>query len=214
MEPNEEFRAIFDQGASSDRSNVLAKWFAQLAVDQLTSNAALQVFDVHGSLFSESLWNEMLAAVRDALESGEPGADRARVWIPLLVQAAPRYSAPDLGGLLEVFDLDARRLEALLVFDRLVAPDAELQPDLDGFNDGSAEARKLGFGKPGQAAAGYWEEELRPRLADDWSLAAEVVAMADRHLRSAHHGRRFQRRPGKRMGIAQFPQRRGRPAST
>ena len=90
IEPNEDFQAIFDPGASSDRADVLAEWFSQLAVDQGTLNVALQVFDLRGSLFSNSLWRKMLVAVRDALKSGEPGADRVRLWIPLLVQTAPR----------------------------------------------------------------------------------------------------------------------------
>ena len=173
---------IFDPAASGERVEVLSEWFAQLATAQATADEALHVFDRKGRQFSQALWTRMLAEVKKSLEGGEPASGQARKWVPLIAQAAPWNAETSLGFLLEACRAGGYRQEALLVLDRLLAPVAGLERSHD---ENLTEGRKPDVEGPNRWAGHSWEASLRQDLSQD-GLAAEVAAIADRHLRTAH----------------------------
>ena len=182
VEQEGQLSEIFDPAANNERSDVLSEWFAQLATTQATADEALRVFDRNGRQFSKGLWTKMLTEVRKSLEDGEAASGQARKWVPLIVQAAPRGVDTYLGLLLEACHAGGCRYESLLVLDSLLAPVAGLERS---YGENSVEGRKPAVEGPSNRTRHSWEMTLRQHLLED-GLAAEVAAIADRHLRTAH----------------------------
>ena len=173
---------IFDPVASSETADVLSEWFAELATAQATADEALRVFDGNGRQFSQGLWAKMLIEVGKSLENRATESGQARRWVPMVALAAPRGAHTSLGLLLDACHAGGYMDEGLLVLDCLLAPAVRLERS---FDEDSAEGRKPAIDGPSRWAGHHWEGTIRQRLSEE-GLAAEVVAIADRHLRTAH----------------------------
>ena len=181
------FQRIFNPHVEHTLPDHLARWFAEhYATNPDLFNEALLVFNHHGGRFSPMLLQEMSWRVRTALDSGGNEGDRAKTWIPLLVEQAHAHSAGDLLRVLDRCDPVRYPHEALLLFDHLLRPIAAIPQFTYGMEWVRLELHLCGVSQSFKYLLGEcWQNMLQPNLTDEF-FAAEVAVIVDRHLRTAH----------------------------
>ena len=182
-----EFKRIFDPLAEFVQPDHLARWFAEhYAARPETLDEALSVFHNHGGQFNRHLLQEMAWQVRTALDSDEDEGERAKIWIPLLVNQAPAHVGGDLLRILDKCDPVKDPHETLLLFDHLLMPKAALPQFSYGTNGMRLEPHLHGVSQSFDHLLGeYWQNKLQPSLTEE-SLAIDVAIIADQHIRTAH----------------------------
>ena len=175
-----EFQRLFHPAAEQTACTApLARWFAQYFVmDEGLSAVALAVVRDAGGRLGPTL--------RDAIGhrlhiAGRPRNPWLGPWLLLLVDREPAQPTRWLEYALTTCRWPEDRSDALLLFDQLTQPQAVLQPSY-----GLEEPPRFDIALPGSAhwLAEAWDAMFRPHLDD---AAPDLLAIAERHLRLAHH---------------------------
>jgi len=172
------FQRVFDSSAAtSDCTRALAYWFAHhyVMAEDLTGLALSLVRDAGGRL-GPDLWAAVASHPR--WRRGDRPAWLGP-WLVLLMQDVPEFNAGQLDLALAASRWPEDRASALLLFDFLTEPRVIHRPS--GINGNV----RFDIQMRGQ---GYWLNEawanvFAPHRAE---AAADVLVIADRHLRRAH----------------------------
>ncbi|WP_305785572.1 SIR2 family protein [Symbioplanes lichenis] len=171
-----EFRRLFtaEPGDSS-----LAEWFAQhyVAVEELTE-AAFQAVRSCGGRLGPQVWHSIGRLMTDPGPAARP--PWLSKWLVLLVRDDPGAGPGWLEEALRASLLPADRDAALLLFAHLTTPAVEF-PRFTLTRLGTFFELTV-RGEP-SSLRDAWQEALVPHLA---SVAAEVLVIADTHLRQAY----------------------------
>jgi Domain of unknown function (DUF4020)/SIR2-like domain len=177
--PQEEFQHLFNPAAEgSDCTRALAFWFAECYVMQADlSEEVWALVSNAGGLLGRDLWEAIGIHLNRRQEARPPWFSR---WLVVLIQNRPRSAAPWIEYALTKSAWPEERAVALLLFDYLAEPRANLRPSF-GLPSGSRVEIELRGDQYwlGQA----WAEVFIPHLAD---VAEDLIVIADRHLRRAH----------------------------
>jgi hypothetical protein len=170
-------RRLFDpRDAGEDRLWTLARWFAQhWLANEEHSEAGLSLIAAAGGRLSTVLWN----AIGQQLHIlGIPRQAWLQPWIALLVQNAPSEERDWLDYALVSSQLPVDHDAALLVFEHLTAPKLVVKPSF-----GTGARYDIEIRGDDHWLTEAWEKVFRPVLP---SVVADLLAVADRHLRHAH----------------------------
>lgn len=170
-------RRLFDpRDPGEDRLWTLARWFAQQwLADEEHSEAGLSLVAGAGGRLSTTLWD----AIGQQLHIlGGPRQAWLRPWIALLVQNAPADERDWLDYALVSSQLPDDRDAALLLFEHLTAPKLVAKPSF-----GAGARYDIEIRGDNHWLNEAWEKVFRPVLP---SVVADLLAIADGHLRDAH----------------------------
>lgn len=175
-----EFQTLFDPGASpTDCTAVLAYWFAEhFVMDEGLTNAAMQVVREAGGRLGPSAWS---AIGHELHRCGKPRPSWLGQWVVLLIQNDPRTATEWLDYALVASSWPEDRELALLLFDHLTEPQAEIQHSLGLGENARFDIRLLGDDHWLQEA---WANFFSPNLDE---LAVATLAIVNRHLIRTHH---------------------------
>jgi hypothetical protein len=176
-----EFQNLFDGAAEgSDCTRVLAFWFAERYVmeEGLSDEAWALVSGARGVL-GPDLWNAIGFHLHSR-PAAPPRPGWLSRWLVLMAQNAPRSSSvPWVEYALMKAAWPQERAAALLLFDYLTEPRAQLHPSF-ALPGGRVEVELRGDRwSLGEA----WANVFVPRLAE---AARDLIVVVDRQLRRAH----------------------------
>jgi hypothetical protein len=174
-----EFRLIFEPTAEPpDSSRRLAYWFAQhYAMNEELTDEAMAVVQAAGGRLGYAAWWTIAQRLHGL---GQPRPAWSSPWLVLLIQQAPDSHGDLLDYLLDESSWPDDRATALLLFDHLTEPLPSLRrPIVPG-----AAHVELRFRGSAHWLQQAWTNLFAPNLGEG---AADVLAVADRHLRRAHH---------------------------
>lgn len=172
-----EFKRLFDPRAEATPCTwPLAYWFVHhYVMDETLTESALSVVQDAGGRVAETLWH----ALGQSLHArNEPRPDWLGPWVVVLAQHAPENARDWLEYALTASRWPEDRDSALLLFDCLTEPRAELRP---WFGPGPHFDVRLRGDDYWLREA--WEKLFTPNIAD---AASDVLVIADRHLRHAY----------------------------
>lgn len=171
----DQFQSLFNPAAeSSDCTRALAFWFAGFYVmEEALSDEAWTLVSGAGGALGPDLWDAIgFHLHRRPAEPPRPGW--LSRWLMLMIQNAPRSSsAPWVEYALMKAAWPQERGVALLLFDYLTEPQAQLRPSF-ALSGGRVEVKLRGDRWPlGEA----WTKVFVPHLAD---AARDLIVIADR----------------------------------
>lgn len=173
------FRELITPGSpSSGTSEALARWFVRsFAMDERHSDHALRLIANSGGYLGKEICQEIGLRLH---QRGEARPSWLGPWLVLLLRDAPDSASDWLDYALRASEWPGDREQILLLFDHLTAPRPHLSPRI-----AQAGTRvEVHLRGNNYWLHESWSELLKPNLGE---LALPLLAIADRHFRSAQH---------------------------
>lgn len=172
-------RCLFDQSFAPGESAPLAHWFAhQCLHDPDLAQVGLELVAAAGGRIAPLLWNA-LGHQLHVINSPRP--PRLETWLLVLIENAPPGGERWLEYALAASSWPDHRTAALLLFDHLLEPHAVMRPSL---GPGHRVTFEVVYRGQQRVVRDAWTRLIAPNLDQ---IASEMIPIADRHLRRAHH---------------------------